>query len=104
MHDWNISRAWAVISPRSDVDPDYLAVFLQSSYAQEFFRMRSTGSAQAVLNIAELKQLRVPLPPLPQQRRIAAAAELARRSAVAANVRMQMCQRLNRMLFGGVTA
>lgn len=98
MKDWNISRAWAVISPRRDVDPDYLAVFLQSANAQAFFRARCTGSAQSVLNIGELKRLPVPVPSLALQREIAQAAECARRNAVLARQRMLLIRSMNRKI------
>jgi type I restriction enzyme S subunit len=75
--DWldgaNISRAAA----RVGVDPQkanahYVEQILQSGGVDQLIKTSQIGGAQPVLNLKELGTLTVPLPPLPEQRRIAA--------------------------------
>ncbi|MBT3375218.1 MAG: hypothetical protein HN742_12315 [Lentisphaerae bacterium] len=56
---------------RSSVDPVYLSHFFDSPGYWRQIISASTGSAQAGVNASKLKQLKIPLPPLPEQERIA---------------------------------
>ncbi|MGV3732680.1 MAG: restriction endonuclease subunit S [Microcella sp.] len=59
------------IRPRSDVDRDYLAHYLLSPEAVAWATSRTSGANLPRLSPTVLGTLPVPLPPLPEQRRIA---------------------------------
>ena len=65
---FNIARAVARIPLRSDVSREYVAAFIQSPAAQRYFVSELRTVAQPTLNIKQLKELRLPLPPNGQQR------------------------------------
>ena len=50
----------------------YLALWLSSSQGQAEIRLRTTKTSQPKLALMRIKQIPIPLPPLPEQRRIAA--------------------------------
>ncbi|UEM17902.1 restriction endonuclease subunit S (plasmid) [Bradyrhizobium barranii subsp. barranii] len=52
------------------VVPEYLAHYIRSPEAQRHLLARKVGSAQVVVNTAVVQNWPVPLPPLPQQKRI----------------------------------
>ncbi|MDZ4688073.1 MAG: restriction endonuclease subunit S [Planctomycetaceae bacterium] len=58
----------------SKIDPDYLALFLRTPSAQEYFRQGKTGLAESQVNISREKLRRLPIkvPPLDEQRRLTA--------------------------------
>ncbi|MFN8391795.1 MAG: restriction endonuclease subunit S [Bdellovibrionota bacterium] len=60
------------VRPLSTVDPRYLIRFFESSNYWRQIRKGITGTAQGGLNASKLKRLAVPLPPLGEQKRIAA--------------------------------
>jgi type I restriction enzyme, S subunit len=60
------------VRPSAKVDPGYLARFFQTPDYWNQITRSSTGTAQAGVNASNLKKLAVPLPPLEEQRRIAA--------------------------------
>ena len=66
----NISRTIAVISPDNRVHKPYLYHYLRRLGDTSGFYV--SGTTRASLNISELRNLRIPLPPLEEQRRIAA--------------------------------
>lgn len=66
----NISRTIAVIEPDSRVDKQFLYWFLRYYGARDLFD--AFGATRASLNISTLRELDVPLPPLKEQKRIAA--------------------------------
>ncbi|MDP8929967.1 MAG: restriction endonuclease subunit S [Actinomycetota bacterium] len=68
----NITQDTARVSPAADVDRDFLAYFLQSDEAQRFIRSWTKGAAVRGINLRELRELRVPVPPLEEQQAIAA--------------------------------
>jgi type I restriction enzyme S subunit len=68
----NISRALCVIGCSPEVVREYLKQFLQSASIQRWFEKEGRGNAQPVLNIGLLRNLAVVLPPVPEQRKIAA--------------------------------
>ena len=69
----NISRAVGLLRPAKTLLPDFLACYLNSPNGRKEFLRPSAGSAQIVVNLAALNQLRFPLPREPEQRAIAAA-------------------------------
>ncbi len=68
----NIARAVCRISVGPKIDPYFLAAVLQSSQCQDYFRDTTRTLAQPTLNVAQLAETPIPVPPLPEQRRIVA--------------------------------
>lgn len=60
------------IRPSLQVHAPYLAYFFQTPNYWSQVSLSSSGSAQAGVNASKLKNLKIPLPPLEEQRRIAA--------------------------------
>lgn len=67
----NISRAVGLLRPGPELDPNYLAHFLNSPFGRREFLKPSAGSAQIVVNLSDLNKLQIPLPALPEQHAIA---------------------------------
>ena len=67
----NIARQAALIRLDRLHDAKYVMYFLLSDLGKQRIFEQSNGSAQQVVNLADLKHVRVTLPPLPQQRKIA---------------------------------
>ena len=68
----NLTENAAKICEISDeVDRDYLAAFLKSNQGQNQIKSLSVGSTQPKLALFRIKDIEVPLPPLPEQRAIA---------------------------------
>ena len=62
----------AVLRPRTQqLDPRYLMLYLRSQGAMSQLRAARGGSAQSYLNTAALGEVRLPLPPMDEQRRAA---------------------------------
>jgi type I restriction enzyme S subunit len=68
----NIARAVCRIVPGTQVDRDYLAAVLSAQPSQNYFRETTRTLAQPTLNIGQLSETPIPIPPLPEQRRIVA--------------------------------
>lgn len=66
----NISRTIAVIDPDERLNKNYLRYYF--IYMDSSKKHYSTGSTRASLNIAYLRKLKIPLPPLDTQKKIAA--------------------------------
>ena len=60
------------VRPSENVDSNYLARFFQTPSYWRQVRLNTSGTAQGGVNATKLKALKVPLPPLDEQRRIAA--------------------------------
>jgi len=69
---WNIARAVARIPLAEDVCRDYIAAFLRSSQVQRYFQNELRTVGQPTLNIKQIKETPVRVPPLPDQQRFAA--------------------------------
>ncbi|MBW4966255.1 restriction endonuclease subunit S [Pseudoalteromonas sp. CR1] len=66
----NITRAFAVIGV-STQDTDFIKHYLSSDYIQEWLLNTATGNAQKVLNVAAIKKLKIKVPSLKEQQKIA---------------------------------
>ncbi len=73
----NVSRDVARIAPLSGLDSNFLAAYLKSPIALRYLRERARGVAVKGINIADLRTMPIPLPPLEEQRRISEALEEA---------------------------
>jgi type I restriction enzyme, S subunit len=71
----NLSRDAAGIRPSREVEARWLLFALKSHLAQEQFRRNEVGALVTGINIGDLKQVRLPVPPRDEQVRIAAAAD-----------------------------
>lgn len=60
------------VRPSPSVDPGYLAHFFQSSQYWIQISKKTQGAAQGGVNATSLGEIKIPLPPLDEQRRIAA--------------------------------
>lgn len=60
------------VRPKGTVDPLYLSYFFRSDVYWTQIRSMAEGAAQPGVNSSKLKELKVPLPPLAEQKRIAA--------------------------------
>lgn len=60
------------IRPNAKVDPRYLAYFFDTPDYWGQVALRAQGAGQPGINASKLKELSIPLPPLPEQKRIAA--------------------------------
>lgn len=69
----NISRAVGLLRPARNLLPEFLTCYLNSPSGRKEFLRPSAGSAQIVVNLGALNQLRLPLPSPPEQRAIAGA-------------------------------
>lgn len=85
-----IHDGWLVLSPRhQNVSPDFFYHLLGSDFVYAEFVRRAAGATVKNLNIDLVKGVRVPLPPLEEQRRIAnvldraEALQVKRRAAIA---------------------
>jgi len=59
------------VRPNDRINPNYLFQYFQTSDYWRQISARSSGTAQAGVNASKLGSLQIPLPPLPEQKRIA---------------------------------
>ena len=64
-------NAAKICSIASHVNKTFLALFLRSESGREQIRAQTVGSTQPKLALFRIDDIRVPIPPLPEQRRIA---------------------------------
>ena len=68
----NITQTTARIRCNEEIlASKYLLYFLQSNEGREITKKFSKGSAQSGLNLADIAKFEIPLPPLPEQKKIA---------------------------------
>jgi type I restriction enzyme S subunit len=67
----NIARQVGLVRLKPEVDTRFVSYFLQSHDGQTALGAQSLGSVQQVINLRDLKTVKVPLPPLHEQRAIA---------------------------------
>lgn len=66
----NIARQVGLIRLRQTIDANFVCLYLRSPVGQRALGKRQSGSVQQVINLSELRQVQVPLPPLLIQRKI----------------------------------
>lgn len=71
----NVSRTLAVIRLREPSVGEWLRAALRSPQGQELMRRSTGGTTRDSLNLGDLRQLELPIPPLDEQRRIVAKLE-----------------------------
>ena len=70
--DFAVLSSLAILRPNSSLDSDYFGYVLRSKSAIEQASKNKTGSALRRIILSDLKKIRIPLPPLAEQKRIAA--------------------------------
>lgn len=70
--DFAVLSSLAILRPNAKLLPDYLAHFLRSPDALDAATKKKTGSAIRRIVLRDLASLQIPLPPLDEQKRIAA--------------------------------
>lgn len=68
----NIARQAALVRPKEEVTTQYLYQFLRSPIGQARLKTETMGSAQQVINLRDLKEVIIAVPPLAEQEEIAA--------------------------------
>ncbi|MEU1685323.1 restriction endonuclease subunit S [Micromonospora sp. NPDC005707] len=90
----NISRGAARFRPADDVDGAYLAHWLESRSAQRWLQARLRGTGMPGLNLSDLRQLPVPVPPLEVQRQVAERLDGQTATTREIAQRLDACERL----------
>ena len=62
-YGYNVVRAVAVIDPIEEVGPVWVDIFLQSEQAKYFLNVRANTTVQKTLNLKDVKELPIHLPP-----------------------------------------
>lgn len=70
MAGFNVSREVAVVPVRRDHDPEFIALAIASDQSQRWLSEVEKGVAYTGINIEDLKQLPLPIPPKAEQREI----------------------------------
>ena len=65
-----VSPAYVVFYCASDLDPEYLWKYLKSDVGLFHIRQGGKGSVRSSLSFERLQEIEIPLPPLPEQKRI----------------------------------
>ena len=60
---WNIARAVAVIRPKPEIGAEWINICLQSKSVQQFLDERANTTVQKTLNLSDVKQIPILLPP-----------------------------------------
>ncbi|NLF69286.1 MAG: hypothetical protein GX575_09560 [Candidatus Anammoximicrobium sp.] len=72
MHDGNVSREIAVIPLLPHVVPEFAMYAIAAPTSQDFLIRHLRGTSYIGINLQDVRRLAIPLPPLPEQRRIVA--------------------------------
>ncbi len=89
MNGANLSRALARIQLGNSAQAEFMLLWLRSSLFEQQAEDVARGSAQKVLNLGQLAEFVVPLPPVEEQREVAAQLSGTLRSARAAREALQ---------------
>jgi type I restriction enzyme S subunit len=60
---FNVARAVAVIHPKEDVNPNWIAICLRSPLSQQLLASRANTTVQTTINLKDLRALPLPFPP-----------------------------------------
>ncbi|MBO1256699.1 restriction endonuclease subunit S [Alteromonas sp. 5E99-2] len=60
---WNVPRAVGVIRPVKTINPHWLKICLDSSFTKHFLDSRANTTVQKTLNLSDVKQIPIPIPP-----------------------------------------
>lgn len=65
-----IASSLVIVRPKENLDLSFLSAYFQSSISKKYIDLYDNGSAQPNLSAASLRKFKIPLPPLPEQKRI----------------------------------
>ncbi|MCD6328683.1 restriction endonuclease subunit S [bacterium] len=102
MRGWNIVRAVARASLSDFVDTAYIAEYLRTPYVQSYFRSETRTVSQPTLNIKQIRNAPIRLPPIEEQRSFgrlvcefsALLVHLSAAQALAGNLRASLVQQV----------
>jgi type I restriction enzyme S subunit len=80
LHGANLTENAAKIVTSRDLNPCFLMFLLGSPHVQSQIRSQTVKNAQPKLALARIATLEIPIPPLPEQRKIAAVLSLVQRA------------------------
>lgn len=66
------SLAIIVRADEKQILGEYLAYYLNSSFAQNYFQTKARGTAIPMIRISDLKEMSIPIPPIEKQKQIIA--------------------------------
>jgi type I restriction enzyme S subunit len=66
----NIARQVGLVRLRSGISSEFVSYYLQSPDGVTLLGANTGGSVQLVINLADLRNVGIPIPPIPEQRRI----------------------------------
>ena len=87
------------VSPSSKINSEYLSWFFQTPDYWRQITFSSTGTAQPGVNSTKLKELQIPLPPIEEQKRIAAILDKADRVRRKRQEAIRLTEELGRSIF-----
>lgn len=67
---WNVPRAVAVIRPSEDVSAEWINICIQSAHTKHFLDARANTTVQKTLNLKDVKDIPIPLPPVAERQRL----------------------------------
>jgi type I restriction enzyme, S subunit len=94
-----IASSLVIIRPSKDITTKYLFYFLTSNLGQAEIYKYDNGSTQPNLSAASVKAYQIPLPPLEEQKRIAAILDKADRVRRKRQEAIQLTEELGRSIF-----
>lgn len=65
-----IASSLVIVRPKENLYLSFLNAYFQSSISKKYIDLYNNGSAQPNLSAASLRKFKIPLPPLPEQKRI----------------------------------
>lgn len=60
---WNVPRAIAVIRPKEEIGADWINICLKSKPVQHFLDVRANTTVQKTLNLKDVRDIPIPIPP-----------------------------------------
>ncbi len=69
--NFTLQRSVAIIRSSRKIVPEYLYYTCESEYFQKQLKLRSNASAQAGVYLGELEKIKIPIPPIKEQKQIA---------------------------------
>lgn len=67
---WNIARAIAVIRPKPEIGANWINICLQTREVQQFLDERANTTVQKTLNLGDVRELPIPIPPKETKKQI----------------------------------
>ncbi|WP_133011247.1 restriction endonuclease subunit S [Marinomonas flavescens] len=70
LQGWNVARAIAVIRPSAAISAEWIDICLKSPLSKQFLDDRANTTVQKTLNLKDVKEIPIPLPPLNERSEI----------------------------------